>query len=282
MKFKKNNADILVPDGRDLKSALKRTTHMGVGAHQDDLESIALHGILECFGQRDKWFCGITCTDGGGSARAGVYADYSDDDMKKVRLQEQRTAAHIGRYSAMIQLGYASKEAKDRNDKRLEDDLVQCFGAARPRVVYTHNPADKHATHVAISMTVINALRRLPPAKLPAKVYGCEVWRSLDWMPDNRKVVLDVGGREHLSSALMGVFDSQIAGGKRYDLASAGRCRANATYLESHNVDTTQAAVFAVDLTPLVKNRKLDITAYFMDLIDDFRNGVKEAIGGQS
>ena len=62
-------------------------------------------------------------------------------------------------------------------------------------------------------------------------------------MPDARKVVLDLSGRENLLSSLLGVYDSQISGGKRYDLATIGRYRSNATYLESHSVDTMNLAV---------------------------------------
>ena len=43
---------------------------------------------------------------------------------------------------------------------------------------------------------------------------------------------MPVDRHENLHAALMGVFDSQIAGGKRYDLATAGRRRAHATYFE--------------------------------------------------
>ena len=42
-------------------------------------------------------------------------------------------------------------------------------------------------------------------------------------MCDPDKVALDVQDRESLTAALLGVFDSQITGGKRYDLATAGR-----------------------------------------------------------
>lgn len=279
MKLNRKNADILVPDGCSLKSALARTTHLGVGAHQDDLEIIAAHGILECFGRKEKWFTGITCTDGSGSTRAGIYADHTDNDIKKMRLEEQRTAARIGRYSSVIQLGYTSKEAKSR-DARLEDDLVRCFKAARPKVVYTHNPADKHPTHVAISLAVIAALRRLPLALKPRKVYGCEVWRSLDWLPDDRKVPLNLNlyGRESFLQTLLAVFESQIAGGKRYDLATMCRWKANATYLDSRNVDTAQATTFAMDLTPLIKNSLLDIGDYVLGFIDSFHASVKEGL----
>ena len=250
---------------------------MGVGAHQDDLETMATHGILECFGRKDKWFTGITCTDGSGSARTGVYADYTDEDMKNVRIEEQRTAACIGRYSAIIQLGYSSKEAKTPGGP-LEDDLLKCFKAARPQVVYTHNPADKHPTHVAVCVAAIGALRRLPPAYRPKKVYGVESWRSLDWLKDDRKVILDLSGKENLISALIGVFDSQIAGGKRYDLATAGRYRANATMLDAHAVDTFQAVSFALDLTPVVRDPRIDIVKYVVDMADELKQSIHQQL----
>ncbi|MFP4541109.1 MAG: hypothetical protein ACLFR7_05730, partial [Opitutales bacterium] len=77
----------------------------------------------------------------------------------------------------------------------------------------------------------------LPPEERPERVLGCEVWRGLDWMPDDEKVPLDVSGNLELAQQLNGVFDSQIVGGKRYDLATIGRRRANATFLESHHAD---------------------------------------------
>ena len=77
------------------------------------------------------------------------------------------------------------------------------------------------------------------------------MWRDLDWLTDARKVILDVSDREHLANALAGVFDSQIAGGKRYDRAVAGRRVANATFSDSHSVDQRTGAWYALDLTPL-------------------------------
>jgi hypothetical protein len=79
------------------------------------------------------------------------------------------------------------------------------------------------------------------------------VWRDLDWLCDEDKVVMPVDGREHLQAALLGVFDSQIAGGKRYDLATAGRRRAHATYHDARGADRHQALIFGMDLTPLLE-----------------------------
>src|SRR5262249_52017471 len=123
MKFINSTADVFVPDGMAIEASLPRTTHIGVGAHQDDLEIMALHGILKCFGQPDKWFTGITCTNGAGSSRVGPYANYTDQQMQAVRRNEQRTAAVIGRYSAMLQLDYPSSVIKDPATKSLTEDL---------------------------------------------------------------------------------------------------------------------------------------------------------------
>jgi LmbE family N-acetylglucosaminyl deacetylase len=278
MMLRNPHADIFIPDGSDADVALARTTHLGIGAHQDDLEIAMLHGILECFGRADRRFTGITCTDGAGSAREGVYAAYTDDDMKAVRLQEQRAAAAVGRYSAMLQLGYASAAIKTRDPVPFIDELTALIEAAAPEVLYTHNPADKHATHIAVVSAVIKAVRRLPAAKRPRAVYGCEAWRGLDWLPDERKVVLDIASHEGLSSALWGLFDSQVCGGKRYDLAAQGRYRANATFLESHAVDTTDSAVYAMDLTPLVVDDGLDVAAYVAGLLKETESAVRKQL----
>ena len=251
MKLHNSTADVFIPDGQPLDAALARVTHIGIGAHQDDLEFMAFHGIKACYHSDADWFGGVTCTSGSGSARTGDYAKYSDEEMMAVRREEQRQAAIVGRYAAMIQLDYLSNIARDANDSRLKEDLKSILTATQPRVVYTHNPADKHDTHIAVVVPVIQAIRELPREQRPQVVHGCEVWRNLDWMPDAEKLVQDVDGHDNLAAALNGLFDSQIAGGKRYDLAVLGRRRANATFFESHGVDASDALAFAMDLTPL-------------------------------
>ena len=267
-------ADIFIPDGLPADAALARITHLGIGAHQDDLEFMAFHGIEACFHNDTDWFGGVTCTNGSGSARTGAYARFTDEEMMSVRRDEQRQAAILGRYAAMLQLDYPSGIVKDPADPRLKDDLKVILSAARPRIVYTHNPADKHDTHIAVVIPVIQAIRELPRDQRPQAVHGCEVWRNLDWMPDAEKTVHDVSGHDNLAAALNGVFDSQIAGGKRYDLAVIGRRRANSTFFESHGVDSSDALAFAMDLTPLILDDTLDIVAYVTGFIDRFKADV--------
>jgi len=278
MQFALPTADLFIPDGKTPAEALARVTHLGVGAHQDDLEFMAFHGIDACYHSEADWFAGVTCTDGSGSARTGAYGRFSDEEMMAVRRAEQRQAAIVGRYAAMIQLDYPSKVSRDPADSRLKDDLKAILAASQPRVVYTHNPADKHDTHIAVVVAVLQAIRELPREQRPQAVHGCEVWRNLDWMPDAEKIVHDVSGHENLAAALNGIFDSQIAGGKRYDLAVMGRRRANATFFESHGVDQSDALAFAMDLTPLVLDDSLDVVGYVTGFIDRFKADVAEKL----
>jgi len=277
MKTKKENARFFVPDGN---GDVSRVTHLGVGAHQDDLEFMAFEGILACYESGERWFGGVTCTDGGGSSRTGRFADYTDEEMKAVRVEEQEKAAEIGRYAGMWQLGYASSEIKVPGGGHLVDDLEAVLRATRPEVVYTHSLADKHDTHVAVTLALIAAARRLPSDERPARVTGCEVWRDLDWMLDDEKVAMDVSGNDELARELNGVFESQIAGGKRYDLAVMGRRRANATFFNSHATDASDSVWFGMDLTPLLEDGAADPVAYVLGFIGRFRDDVRGKVEG--
>jgi LmbE family N-acetylglucosaminyl deacetylase len=274
-----NIADAFVPDGRPLEEALARTTLLGVGAHQDDLEFMAYYPILRAFTTDGEWFTGVTVTNGAGSARAGSYRDHTDAQMVEVRRAEQRKAAVIGEYSAMLQLGHPSGAVKDPAATAVVDDLERILKSAKPREIYTHNPADKHDTHVGVLLKLVEAIRRLPRTDRPRKLVGCEVWRDLDWLADGDKVVMQVDGNENLADALMGVFDSQIAGGKRYDVATRGRRKAHATYFESHSTDKQENLIFGMDLTPLVVDDILEPRALYERYLKRFQDEVSGRLG---
>lgn len=282
MKFQQAKAEIFVPDQCPLPEAISRITHLGVGAHHDDLEFMAFHGIAQCFEKNDRWFGGVTCTNGAGSSRAGAFSEYSDEQMMQVRRQEQNTAATIGKYGVMIQLDHPSSEVKGVGAKSLKADLRQILSVATPEVVYTHNPADKHDTHIGVLRATLEVLRELPLERRPQRLIGCEVWRDLDWMPDEAKVVMDVSGHDQLGVALNSVFQSQIGGGKRYDLAILGRRSANATFLQSHSGDNATQVIFGMDLTPLIHDAKLDIVKYVCGFVDEFKRDVERRLSGNS
>jgi LmbE family N-acetylglucosaminyl deacetylase len=255
-------AQVFVPDGLPVRDALARTTHMAIGAHQDDLEIMAIEGILACFGRTDRWFTGVVVTDGRGSPRAGLYERYSDEEMRQVRIREQKKAAVLGEYAAQVLLDHPSATVKDGRNRAPVTDIAYLLSVARPEVVYTHNLADKHDTHVGVTLRVIEAIRSLPRDTHPQRLYGCEVWRSLDWLLDTDKIAFDCSAMDGLQMALLATFDSQVSGGKRYDLATMGRRRANATYHASHETDVSTGMHYGLDLTPLIEDPSLDPISY--------------------
>ncbi len=278
MQFSLDTAETYVPDGVSFEQALERTTHLAVSAHHDDIEIMAASPILECYQKNNLWFCAVVVTDGRGSPRDGIYKKYSDEEMRLVRFSEQKKAAVIGGYAALVMLDYPSKVIKDGHAPQPVNDLVQILKAAHPQFVYTHNLADKHDTHVSTALRLIAAIRSLPIDERPSRLYGCEVWRDLDWMVDDDKTAFDLSSHENLQAALLGVYDSQISGGKRYDLASLGRRRANATYFESHGVDVATGLSYAMDLTPLVLSPEIDINSFVQEHIQHFAHDVADRL----
>ncbi|MDX6767477.1 MAG: PIG-L family deacetylase [Candidatus Methylacidiphilales bacterium] len=272
--FSRNDADFFVPDGTPPDQALARTTHLGIGAHQDDLEIFSFSGIAECYEAGGGTYTGVVVTDGAGSPKTGGARGRSPEDMVADRRMEQRRAAEIGRYSCVIQLGHPSATVKDPDRLEVVDDLAAILRTARPRVLYLHNPADKHDTHVAVLLRSLSALRSLPQAERPERVYGCEVWRGLDWLADEDKQPLDAGIHPELAAPLLQVFVSQIGAGKRYDLAALGRRQANATFFEPRASDPSGALVFAMDLTPLVRDDTLSIETLTRHHLEKFQQDV--------
>lgn len=249
-------------------------TDMVISAHQDDIEIMCPQGIVKGYQSDTFGLVAVVATNGSGSPRAGKFASMTDAEMMKVRRLEQISAAKIGDYTELVLLNFTSGEIKNKQDTTPSDDLEELFLLYRPSTVYIHNLADKHPTHVATAMRCIEAIRRLPKKDRPTALYGCEVWRSLDWLPDEEKIVFDLSGYDKLLEDVLAVFESQIAGGKRYDLATKGRRLANATYSESHGVDTCTAASYAMDLTPLICDDRLSPKVFIESAIERFKKTI--------
>jgi len=276
MKFSSLQADIYVPDGAAPQAALSRITHLCVGAHQDDIEIMAHAGICDALDRPGGGFGGVVATNGAGSPRSGPYAGFTDEQMQTARRNEQREAARVGRYAIQIQLAHPSADVKRAEHPGLAADLAAVFSGCSPEAVYLHNPMDRHDTHVAVFRRCLEALRSLPARRRPPRVFGCEVWRDLDWAEDADKVALDSGRRPELAARLLACFDSQIAGGKRYDLGTLGRRAANATFHTSHATDRFQGITWALDLLPLLDDRGPGAEAYVEERLARFRS---DAVG---
>jgi hypothetical protein len=131
-----------------------------------------------------------------------------------------------------------------------------------------HNPADRHATHVAVCLHAIEALRRLDRNHWPTKIFGVEVWRSLDWVSSDKRLILDVSDADDLQQRLLGSYKSQLEGGKRYDVAIRARNIANATFSSERAVDAVLQGSYALDLKPLIRDRDLTVSSYVTSLVE--------------
>lgn len=279
MKFSRAAADVHLPQqSKNLapEAALARTTHLCVIAHQDDIEINAYAAVAACYERTDRFFTGVVMTNGAGSARTGRFAQTTDAEMQVIRRDEQRRAADIGKYNLQIQLGHPSGDVKQPDHAGVRADLAAIFGGctAALDVVYLHQPADKHDTHVACFLRCIEAIRALPRERRPRRVLGVEGWRDLDWLADADKVAMDVSANPALAERLINVFESQIAGGKRYDRAALGRRAANATFHTSHATDVSDSISWAIDLSPLAQDEMLSPLDFALKHVDRLRSDV--------
>lgn len=275
MKLNNENAVVYIPDNKE--NGYERTTDLCISAHQDDIEIMAYGPTVKCYQKDDLWFSGVVVTDGAGSPRTGEYEKYTDEQMKEVRIEEQK-AALIGGYASQFLLGYSSKNVKTPGDEALIEELKDVIMACSPKNLYTHNLADKHDTHVATALRVIEAVRRIPKEKRPEKVYSLEVWRALDWLCDEDKVIFDTSKHPNLAPALLGVYDSQIAGGKRYDANALGRRLANATFFESHGVDDIESMSYGLDITDLINDESIKPQEFIVKYIEKFKAEITDRL----
>lgn len=278
MNFSRPQADVFVPGAGDPVAALARVSHLCVAAHQDDIEIMAYAGIADCLENPSKAFGGVVVTNGSGSPRTGPYASMTDEEMQKVRRDEQRQAALIGSYTVQLQLAHPSADVKKPGHPDVVGDLEKIFAGCTPDVVYLHNPADKHDTHVAVLARCLEALKRLPLEKRPKQVLGCEVWRDLDWLVDSDKVALNSGRFPEIAPRLLTVFASQVVGGKRYDLATLGRRSANSTFHTSHATDKMPGITWAMDLTPLLAENAPTLEEFTLAHVQRLQEDVRRRI----
>lgn len=242
-----------MPDGAPPEVALARTTHVGIGAHPDDLEILAGTSIVECHGASDRFFTGIVVADGAGGPRLPAHAALGEDELKEIRRAEQRRAATLGRYSAVVMLDHPSRDVKDPSSPAVVRDLTTLLRAARPRELLTHALTDRHDTHVAVALRAVEACRTLSAAERPGRILGTEVWRDLDWLTGDDRIELAADEGETLQAELLAAFESQNGGTRRYELGTLGRRQAHAAFAESHKSEPRERIALAMDLGPLVR-----------------------------
>lgn len=245
-------------------------THLAIAAHQDDIEIMCGEAIEACYDDENKGFVAVVLSDGGGSPRNGEFADFTYEQMVAQRAKEQLSAAEKGRYAAVILPAYPSSVINSSADtvSAFVRDIIDRF---KPKVLYTHNPADKHKTHVSVFKSVLSGAKSAEHK--PESFFGCECWRALDWLCEEDKTVFKINNPELILS-LLNEHRSQVLGGKRYDLALEGRWRANATFLRSHTVDVMNHASYALEMLPLLSYEGLSPEEFIDTKIENFKKSI--------
>lgn len=148
----------------------------------------------------------------------------------------------------------------------IESELNVYIAHVSPPIVSTQSRWSSRHCRRSVNYRVSSVCQKSSAAKSGA---------ADDWMNDMDKVLMGLSGRDHLAAALNGVFDSQIAGGDRYDLATQGRCAANATFFESHATDKSNQLILRMNLMPVVANETKNIVEFVTAHIEKFAAEVK-------
>jgi len=270
IQFSHPDVEIFIPDGRSLEDALQRTTHLGIGAHQDDLEIIAIPGILDCWEKTDLWFSGVVVTNGAGAPRSEMHTPLTPTDFIHTRNEEQKKAASLGKYSAQIMLGFTSQEVRNPPLIPGLKDLHTILTHSEPEYIYIHNPLDLHPTHTAVSLLTIEAVRQLPLKERPKFLYGMACWGGLDWTTQGNQISFDLSAQPDLQYQLLDVYKSQNSV-KNYPEAAMAKRKSNATFHHYDQKDEIPYLCFGLDLTPLIRDDKLSISGFLLSKIDEHR-----------
>ena len=262
------------PQFSNLEEALGHSTFLGVGAHPDDLEVMAHHGILAAKGSKNYHFSGVICTSGSGSVTGDSLKGSNEAGLAQVRAQEQINAAKLGQFGSCLLLAYESCEIKERLNHQFVSDLQDLLEITKPKVIYTHNIFDKHKTHVSVVVHLIAALKNL--SYCPEAFYGCEVWRGLDWIADEDKKILSPSDVNHVKE-LITCHKSQLEE-KDYAEATVARMKSNATFFDASKSDQFEHQLFAMDLLPLLGD--VSLKSWVEDHLLKFKKSVDENLKG--
>ena len=246
------------------------TNLLAIAAHHDDIEVMAMDGILKAYGSKKYDFYACVLGDGANCIKSGKYADVSDKEMMEARNQEQTRASQIGEYEKLVMLKHSQEELENDEKGKIGKELRELILDVKPDIIYTHNIFDKNPAHRITCKRVIDAILSLDEDDRPRLVYGCELFRSLDWLPDKYKVVFDLSENKELQSRLIGVYDTKIEQFKNYNKAIVGRKMAHAAFGSSvGDGDEDKLIWYGINLTPVVA-KNIDLKDYCTRILSDF------------
>ncbi len=260
-----------------MESKPNTTNLLSIAAHPDDTEIMAMDGILKAYGSKKYSFYACVVGIGANCQKVGKYADWSDKEMIEARDQEQLRASQIGEYEKLYQLKRADKDFEEGS--AIIKDLQKVLLEVAPDTVYTHNIFDKNPIHQRLAQLVIDAIMGLDEDKRPRLIYGCEINRALNWLPDKYKVTFDLSENKELQNRLIGVYDTRAEQSKNYCKAVMGRKMANATFItnEEDTPEDEKLIWYGINMTPIVQ-KNIPVKEYCTKILNDFNKEVLEGI----
>ena len=253
------------------------TNLLAISAHPDDTEIMAMDGILKAYGSKKYAFYACVVGNGANCVKSGKYAECNEKEMIEAREQEQIRASQIGEYEKLYLLKHHDKDFEDGANiiKELQKILLE----VEPDVVYTHNIFDKNPVHQRLSQLVIDAIMGLDEEHRPRLVYGCEINRALNWLPDRYKVSFDVSDNKELQNRLVGVYDTRAEQSKNYVKAVMGRKMANATFVPTdEDMEYEEKLIwYGLNMTPVVQ-KEIPLKEFCTKVLSDFNKEVLEGI----
>jgi len=163
-------------------------------------------------------------------------------------------------------------------DRSVAEKLAAILSEIKPKELYIHSPFDKHPTHIGAMKVSLEAVKLLPKEIKPEKLYGCEVWRGLDWMEGDEDLkVIHFDDEVGLSDYILSSFSSQNES-KNYLDAAKGRRKSNATFSESHSVNQAGEAALYVDLSVFLRENPPSPEDFVAAKIDAFKKRTIEIL----
>ena len=237
-------------------------------AHPDDCELMAIDGIQRGYRAAKYTFSCIVTTDGADSERTGKFAKATDEKMAEVAISEQKKAATIGRYNSVYFMNYSSEETRDQDNEDIVNEYIEIIKELKPRIIYTHSILDRHPTHVAVAIKVINALRTMKKSEQPKVLYGCESERDLDWLDQSKVVTFDVSKNMRLQRQLISAHKSANMS-RDYVNACIGRRLVNAVFNRDEKKKNAKLTAKAINMTTLLRRKDYPIKRFAMSFVDD-------------
>ncbi len=257
------------------------TNLLAIASHHDDIELMAMDGVLKAYGSKKYAFYACVVGDASNCNKIGKYADCSDKELMETRNQEQARASQIGEYEDLILLKKSQSDIEDLDNTTIVKELQKIILDINPDVVYTHNIFDRNLSHVRLALKVIEAILALPEESRPRLLYGCEIFRSLDWLPERYRVNFDISDNKEIQSRLIGVYDTMAEHSQNFAKAVVGRKLSNATFLGDKMGEEDKMLWFGLNLTPVI-SKGIPLKDYVIKILNDYNKEMLDNIDSKN